>query len=440
MNSKLSNLLSRYLIDRRNGHRRSVLSAYTEKLRVSALPVEEREIYINHKLADLLNHARAHVPFWRQHIRGVVSATTARDVLTSLPTMDRAAIQSNRIPFEDEAMSSQSKIPNPKSKITEDATGGSSGTPMRFKIDRATQIARESSLYWADHLAGWNYGDRIAMLWGSDKDVKTAAQEAKLAFRWWIDNRRWYNAFNMGEDRMAEFHREMTRFRPHIIVAYAGSLDIYARFLQTKNEEQRTKNYPLTSIISSAEMLASSTRERAERVFGKPVFDRYGNREFGAIAAEDGMGGLRINPTDMILETTEQGELLVTYLANRAMPFIRYNTGDLTRLLDGGRMTQVTGRMSDTIRTASGKLIHGEYVTHLLYAAPRVREFQFIQESLTSYRLLLVADGQESDLIEQKLRRAIIEEVGSDSSVEIVYVDTIPVLSSGKRKFTMSRL
>lgn len=447
MNSKLSSLLSRSLIDRNNGHRHAVLTAYAEKLRVSALPVEEREMCVNHKLADLLNHARIHVPRFRVLLgkQAAIDISNARAALASLPVMTRSDIQSDP----------QSFIAENAQTMFDDATGGSSGTPMRFKVDRATQIARESSLYWSDHLAGWNYGDRIAMLWGSDKDVKTASQEFRSRLRWCIDNRRWYNTFNMGEDQMARFHREMTRFRPHIIVAYAGSLDVYARWLLEnglagKNGSNfssslrstvyglQSVSYPLTAIISSAEMLLPSTRELASQVFGKPVFDRYGNREFGAIATEDGQGDLLVNPTDMMLEVNESWELLVTYLNNRAMPFLRYNTGDVAKLTSTTRLQTVSGRISDTIRTASGNLVHGEYFTHVMYGIAGVTDFQFVQESPILYRLRLVGSGHLDLSQEVSLRNDILDKLGNDAKLTIEWVQSIPCLKSGKRQFTIS--
>lgn len=473
MHPTLSSLLSRWLIDRKNSHRRAVLAAFEEKTRLATCAQEEQVAWRDQRLADLLNHARAHVPHFRAlwGDLGVIHASNAREVLASLPVMTRAEIQAAPAEFSAPGMA-----------YIDDATGGSSGTPMTFRVDRATQIARESSLYWADSLAGWRYGDRIAMLWGSDKDNRSAAADAKLAFRWWIDNRRWFNAFNMGEEQMAAFHRAMNRFRPHIIVAYAGSLDVYARFLESMGDGQGTiadgrktmgkgqkgideqnlslaprplpiancksVGYPLTALIASAEMLTPRARETAERVFGKPVFNRYGSREFGALAAEDGGGqGLRINPSDCILEVDSTdpvnlpGPLLVTYLANHAMPFIRYNTGDLACMsADGTRILSLAGRESDTIRTASGKMIHGEYFTHLLYRAKYVREFQFIQETLSRYRLLLVAQQPESKTIEDSIREDIYEELGANISLELEYVEQIPVLSSGKRKFTISKI
>jgi len=321
---------------------------------------------------------------------------------------------------------------------------------MCFVVDRETMIARESSLMWADGLAGWNYGERIAMLWGSDRDVKDAMSRGRAALRGWIENRRWYNAFDMGPARMAEFHQDMERFRPHIIVAYAGSIFLFARFLC---ERGLAPCYPLRGIISSAEMITPVMRTMVERVFQRPVFDRYGNREFGAVAAECGAhSGLHVNEADCLVEVGgadpfhADGPIRVTYLKNWAMPFIRYDTGDLGRILSDQpcgcgretlRLAPVSGRQSDAIRTAAGKIIHGEYFTHLLYGAAGVREFQFIQEQPHAYCLRVVADTHD-EAREGEWRRAILVAVGADAELRIEYVPAIPKLPSGKHKFTVS--
>lgn len=444
MNPSASSLLSRLLLDRAHGHRRHVLESFSQALRADTLDPEERRAAQDRRLAELLEYAATRVPFYRGRISShPVASARARDVLRGLPIVTRADIQADPRAFFAEDVE----------HFREDATGGSTGTPMRFRVDRATQQAREASLYWSDSLAGWRYGERIAMLWGSDKDVKTASQLARAEFRWWIDNRRWYNAFNMGEAEMARFHKGMQRFRPHIVVAYAGSMEVYARYLEAHGLRP---DYPLRAIICSAEVLTPKARETIERVFGKPVFNRYGNREFGAIAAEcEAHEGLHLNERDMIVEIDspdpekEPGRLIVTYLHNRAMPFLRYDTGDLARLIPARacpcgrhtlRLAAIVGRASDTIRTAAGKLIHGEFFTHLLYDARRVRAFQFVQESVHDYRLLLVSDAPEPADVERRWRANILEEVGADSRLTIEYVDHIPVLASGKRKFTLSKI
>jgi phenylacetate-CoA ligase len=442
MHPYASSILSRLLVDRREGHRRLVLDAFATHLRVERLPRDEIVARQDARLADLLRHARTSVPFYRNRLPPPekIVASNARALLAELPIIRREDIQRDPQSFR-----------APEVPAVVDATGGSSGTPLRFCVDRATQRAREASLYWADSLAGWRYGERIAMLWGSDKDVKTASQIARAKLRWWVDNRRWYNAFNMGPEEMDQFHRDMMRFRPHIVVAYASSMEIFARHLEARGNKP---SYPLKSIICSAEMLTPAARDVIERVFCRPVHNRYGNREFGAIAAEcEEHDGMHINENDMIVEIESSqpesipGAVIVTYLNNRAMPFIRYDTGDLARMADArecscgrstSRMQAIVGRASDTIRTKSGRLIHGEFFTHLLYTARRVREFQFVQDRIDAYRLLLVSDVREDETFEARLRQDILEAVGIDSQLKIEYVDKIEPLPSGKRKFTIS--
>jgi phenylacetate-CoA ligase len=441
--SSWSAFLSTRLIDRHAGHRRRVLELYTQRVRADYFTRPLREQRRDEALAALLQHARQQVPFFQARLAAAHEITPGRalEILRQLPVMRRSDIQADPASF----------LAAGAGETMDDFTGGSSGTPLSFKIDRATQQAREASLRWANNLAGGSTGDRIAMLWGSDRDSTAASRDWRLDLRWWLDNMRWYNAFNMGEDRMAEYHACMTRFRPHLVVAYAGSIFTYARFLEAHD---LTPRYPITSIVSSAEVLTAPMRETVERVFRVPVFDRYGNREAGAIAAEcEAHKGLHINETDFVVEVdsrdpyNEPGPLLITYLANRAMPLIRYDTGDLATLHRGectcGRTTMrlaaVVGRQSDTIRTASGSLIHGEYFTHVLYGSKGVREFQFVQETLRNYRLLVVVDQRNAE-DEACWLHKIREVLGPGSEVTVEYVKDIPALTSGKRKFTLSLL
>lgn len=442
MNPRLSAYLSSLLVDRRHHHRRQVVEFYKAKMRDAFQdhPVDAP----SEALADILRHAAQHVPFYKASLSGVeITPTTARDVLKSLPVITRADLQRDGASFR----------ANCALTAWKDATGGSTGTPLEFMVDRRTQQARESSLMWADSLAGWNYGERIAMLWGSDRDARGALSSLRLRLRWQVDNRRWFNAFDSSEDEMVRWHQELERFQPHLIVAYAGTLYLFARILLAR---RLRPTYPLRALVSSAEVLSAPMRQVVEEVFPTRVFDRYGNREFGALAAEcHDHHGMHLNTGDSLIEidspdpTHIPGPILVTYFHNYAMPFLRYNTGDLGVWASSGpcpcgrwspRLGAVLGRQSDTIRTAHGRLIHGEYFTHLLYGVEGVREFQFVQESLHDYKLLVVGNVAAIQAKIPAWQSRIAEEVGPGARVEVVRVDQIPVLPSGKRRFTLSKV
>lgn len=442
MHPALSKILATRLVDRKDGHRVAVLERFQQVVRSDFFSVPLREERRAESLADLFRHAQAHIPHYRALLAGrEIRAQNARDILAELPPLRRADIQANPTSF----------VADDATGVVDDHTGGSTGTPLTFKVDRPTQQAREASLMWANGLAGWRPGDRIAMLWGSDRDTKAAFRDWRLNLRWWLDNMRWYNAFEMGEEEMAAFHQTMTRFRPHLLVAYAGSLDVYTRFLKSIGE---FPDYPLGGIVSSAEVLSPNVREEVGEYFQRPVYDRYGNREAGAIAAEcEAHSGLHVNEHDFVVEIDspnphrEPGPLLITYLANRAMPLIRYDTGDLAVWAKGDcscgrttpRLARIVGRVGDTIRTANGKLIHGEFFTHVMYGAEGVREFQFVQETLNRYCLRVVADGINPEF-EAQWRKKIEPMLGPHADFRVELVDSIPVLASGKRRFTLSNL
>lgn len=430
-------------VDRRDGHRTKVIMA-ADKLRAAdRLSSQFLLTQQGEALAALLNHARATVPAWKDrfHFTGEISASNAYEILRTLPVMTKQDLKSSAAAYV--SFSAKDAIDN--------STGGSTGVPLKFKVDRMRQIAGEASHIWANGMSGWQYGERIAMLWGSDRDVREAVADARHALRCWIENTRWYNAFDMGDDKMSEFHRAMSHFRPHLIVAYAGAAAAYAEFLRARAIRP---HYPLKSIVTSAEVLTAEARKIIESVFQKPVFDRYGSREFGPVAAEcPEHSGMHLNELDCVLEVqsndpySEPGPILITYLRNHAMPFIRYDTGDLGVLMPEGicacgrqtrRLARVIGRRSDMITTASGRQIHGEWFTHLMYRAEGVRQFQLIQEGLQKYRLVLVADWKTASQHEGSLRSRILEAVGPDSILNVEYVQHIYPMPSGKHRFTMS--
>lgn len=450
MNRHLSSVLSRYLIDRGGGYRGEVLRQFTELLQFDSLARDDIDAHVSRQLALILNHAKSNSAFYRDRIPGAITPDNATENLRSIPILTKRDIQESL-----QAMF----VPGMPS--FEDATGGSSGEPTVFFTDIERKQAGEAATYGSNSLAGYEYGDRVAMLWGAARDnEKCRMQNAerkpihwdriRSRLRHWIENICWYDAFDMGENRMRDFHKHMTRVAPHVLVGYAGSLYEYALFLR---DNSITPGYPLKSIVSSAEVLTSASRKLISEVFQKPIYDRYGNREFGPIAAEcEAHDGLHINEHDMYVEIDSRdpyeipGEIIITYFRNRAMPFVRYNTGDVGVFAKEecacGRKTRrlktIDGRTSDAIRTRDGKLVHGEYFTHMMYGIEGVKAFQFVQESLDSYVLRVECGPQITQRYTDLWVQEIRDKLGGDVAVRVECVDKIPLLPSGKRKFTVS--
>ena len=101
---------------------------------------------------------------------------------------------------------------------------------------------------------------------------------------------------------------------------------------------------------------------------------------------------------------------------------------------------ELLGRSTATFRTKTRTLIHAGYFTQQFYNIVGVTQFQLIQETLQECVLKLVVNEQwtaeTSNYIVQKIQDAL----GAEVSVQIEFVDEIPLSKSGKREFTISKV
>ncbi len=106
----------------------------------------------------------------------------------------------------------------------------------------------------------------------------------------------------------------------------------------------KTKAHHVRSVLTSSEKLEETMRLNIECAWGAHVFDHYGMTETGLGGAVEceAHQGMHIRENDLYFETVDEhgdalpdgveGELLVTTLTRRGMPFIRYRTGDRAAL------------------------------------------------------------------------------------------------------------
>ena len=142
------------------------------------------------------------------------------------------------------------------------------------------------------------------------------------------------NAFMMTDESMTAFAERVRRQRPRILFGYATSIYRFAQFIRNSPFQ----DIAFDSIFTSAELLHPSVRQYIEETFHCKVYDRYGTMELGGVACEcEAHTGLHISAENNYVEILsdglpaeagEVGDLIVTNLNNRGMPFIRYRIGD----------------------------------------------------------------------------------------------------------------
>jgi phenylacetate-CoA ligase len=149
--------------------------------------------------------------------------------------------------------------------------------------------------------------------------------------------------------------------------------------------------------------------ERCTAGFGAPFAGVYGTSELGSVAASCDRGpGMHVFEDDFVVEVLrggrpaapgEVGRLVVTDLTNRAMPLVRYDVGDVGRLLTGpcpcGRRTarlEVLGRVQEVLAAPAGPLTPSA-VADTFFADPAVANFRLEERSPGSFEATLVPGG-----------------------------------------------
>jgi len=270
------------------------------------------------------------------------------------------------------------------------------------------------------------------------------------------------DSYVLSDDILEKYVLLMRRFKPEIVRGYASSVYMVAKYILEKGFDDYL--HP-KAVITSAESLLDVYRHTIERAFGCEVFDYYGSREVGAIAAEcEEHCGYHISAENVVLEfvregehvsSGESGEILITNLRNFGMPFIRYAIGDVGKPSDEvcacGRglplMKSIEGRVSQFMAVYDKKLGR---VIPVSTAAPGlfsgvlmhlpIEEFRIIQESLNKVIIKAVKGRGYSEEHTKFLINHIRKYLGDNIIIEIEFVDYLPPLPSGKRTVFISNV
>ncbi len=416
--------------------------------RTQYLPEEDiRRLQLG-RLRTLLEHAYAHSPFYRRRFEAaglVPSDVHSLDDLRALAPLEKRDIQDHGADMVARNW--------PASDLIRNQTGGSTGTPISFFLGKDRKCSRAAATLRHNRWAGWEFGDKAAVLWGAPRDKpadgwRSSLRSALLREPLWLDTG------CLTERTLAEFHAALLKQRPRIIQAYARSAVLFARYLEARGSSCHRPH----ALVTSAETLQDDERALLERVFGCPVFNRYGCREVSVIASEcEAHSGLHTMAEGLYLEIEtptgparpgESGSILVTDLLNFAMPLIRYRIGDVASWASGRcpcgrglpRLERVAGRVTDFLVGGDGRLVSGVFLaTYVVAQRPSLGQVQ-IRQSEKGAVVFRVKPGRdfaaERDL--DYLRSATREYLGADARVTMEIVDSLPAEPSGKFLFSRS--
>lgn len=438
MYSRIYRPMRRYL--RRGGaeiHRNQL-----ELERTQWLPKTELRAMQFEKVQRLLRYAYQHVPFYRERYQ---SEDIHPDDIKSWKDFQNIPILTK----EDVSEHLKSLVSEePGIEKSENHTGGSTGLPLRFYMDRSfgwwTAALGNRGRSWY----GVYPGDKIAWVWGAERDVANHSLRDRLKAR--VRRHRLLHAFTMTEANMQAFAEMLVDWQPAMIRAYPSTLSVFAQFIKQKGINSIAPRF----IEVTSEVLFPAQRELFEEVFQCSVANIYSARELYKIAYDCPDGRLHVSETHYLelvangqaSEAGQMGEIIVTSLHQFAMPLIRYRIGDLgvhdPEDCPCGRgmpiLRELVGKTNDVMVTADGMLVSHQYVNAIMKARTEVDHYQFYQPDIHHLEVRLICNQRVDEAWLDTLRREVQSHFGSGTQVSIHLVDHLELTPAGKWRYIIS--
>jgi len=390
-------------------------------------PIDKLEAFQNRRLRKIVKYAYENIPGYRRKFNDTKvkpKEIRTKDDLRKLPITTREELQNNK-DFINKKLISGTLY-----------TGGSTGTSLKYY-----ESAESGKIRWNSHLRGWSWNGyvpkkRLAVISSAQGIVKA---ENTINF-----------IGNLTTENLKKNVEKLLEFKPQHIRGYVGSLYILAKYCLDNNINLEG----IESIDPISENLYDYQREVMKKAFNCEIFEEYVCNDGGASAWEcEAHEGLHYFMERAIIEDVD-GEMVVTDLWNRAMPFIRYKNGDSVKFLNKkcscGRelpLISVKGRKNDFLITKEG-IISPSFLIHhgigLVGVDKKkykfkngIRAVQYVQEPGFILEVNIVKNKwcKEEEIVGLK---NILSEITYGMEIKINFVKDIPARKKGKRAFIIN--
>ncbi len=434
------------------GTGRHILTLWEELNRIQWLSRDELLARQSDKLISLMEYADQYVPYYQRVFKevGFRPDDLREDLahLNKIPILNKAIIRKNwndLLTTEPERRRSMSKL----------NTSGSSGEPLLFMQDGYFQDYVTAETQHHMSWIGWKLGDSHAWIY-IPPSRPSLREKAHVEIADWAWNRFQLNACAMNEESMTAFARRVQHQKPKLLWCCTSSLYHFAKYVRTSPYQDMT----FDGIFTTAEVLLPAVRQFIEETFRCRVFNRYGTMELGGVACEcQAHAGYHICADSNYIEILhnglaakpeELGQIIVTNLNNRAMPFIRYSIGDVGAWRDGenctcGRsapmLSAIEGRITEMFHTRDGRYVRAAFSGGFrCLAHPAIKQFQVIQKSLDKMVVRLVPDGEIPQSVLDEIAQTVQATFGRNVAVDFEFPAEITPLPSGKHQYAVSEL
>ncbi len=402
-----------------------------------AWPPDRRSGWQRQRLRAVVAHAARQVPFYRTLLGS--GADPGSTPLEELPIVDKARMRSGTPQFLSQGWEQMPHVVK--------ATGGTTGDPWRYVLDKNAWAQMYAAALHFRARTDYRYGERMVVL-GSPPSLVPGAGSWKSRLRSRLEQRL-VSAAGVEIDSRTSLARARRagELRAALWYGYAGTLAAMAAAVIDSGVHVPGPR----AILTTSETLQPSWRDQIEAAFGAPVFDEYGCNDGGVLAQSCRRGRFHVADNLSLVEVLDgdtpcppgvEGEVVVTNLHARVLPFLRYRVGDRAVAGEGpcpcgqpgNTLARVFGRQGDRVQLPGGGELSAVAFGHVFKQTSSVRRWQVVQDHPRRLRVRLEVSSGFDCTQEELIRTYFSERCGQDVQVALTTSEPIERTLAGKHK------
>jgi phenylacetate-CoA ligase len=419
------------------------IKAYRQALINQNLSRDQLDDIAWRKTKRILSYVYSEVPWYHESFSAL--NLHPDDIKTwedfkDIPVITRSDISENFNKFI-------SRKVNPKSlKIS--TTGGSTGMPLKLGMNgRALrEVQKWQMLSW------WGVSPTANMATVYRGIPVEGVTKTAIDLINWPQRVLRSDATQMTYESIERFVKRWNKIKPGLLHGYTGSVDAMSDYILGNSMKVHSPDV----IWLTASPVTSVVETKVSKAFNAKVCDQYGCSEIYFISAEcPHKNGLHIFTDHVRLEVLDEnnqnvpadsyGKIVLTNLDEYHFPLIRYQNGDIGRMLNHSctcgmslpLMDKVRGRVSDNLILPDGTTLSGEYLTTIFDDyADYVNQFQVVQHKNLNISINVVfrADPSKKQEIINRTSDTLQSRIKGKVKLTIKEVESLPC-HEGKQKY-----
>lgn len=404
---------------------------------------------MNMELRKVLKYCKEHVPFYQKRFEKIdLENTNIEELLDFIPRLTKQDVAQNENALISDLYN--------KEKLKCECTSGSTGKPLMLYKTISDKLISGKSNWKVRSSYGVKPTDPVVRFHMIATNDDGSVDDKKILY---LSNGISFSLLHQSESDIKDYYEALKTIQNAWIFAVPSAVLNLVHYID-KYKFEPLKN--IQYIELSGEYCSLDNIEDIRNIIKCPVVNMYGLKEVYGVSYSCQYGINHVFADNVYAEVVdendnkiedEEGMLLITSLNNTAMPFVRYETGDVCKakydyICQCGRRGTVLeltgGRTADYITFSEDKVMSScvFYITvselNKIFHGKPIIQFQVLRVDDLSFYVNLVKKDVSLDI--EKYKKEFISYVNrygvpENMNWEFNFIDVIPLQKNGKYRY-----